>query len=478
MEPGQVWIDRRPILVVIASRFQKPFITLGILCLFLLAIQLQPPQGLDQKGFRVFCLFMLCVTYWVSGLLPLSITSLLAIAAIPLLGIMPAEQAYSYFGSSVIFFVLGAFILGAAVVSCGLSTRLAVRVLKRFGQSPWSLVYSVYFLCALMSCLMSEHAVAAMVFPIVVELVRALKLKPGRSAMAKALYFAIAWGCIIGGTTTFLGGGRGPLAIGFLEKTFPGQSIGFMEYIFYNLPLVLCLLGVGAFILKTVFPLEIQSIQPAHDRLEQQISWLGKISWREQGVALVLIATIVLWATVGHTIGLANIALLGVGALFLFRLSTWREIEENVNWAILLTYGGAICLGAAMSQTGAAHWLISEIVGEHIPSPQILLITIGILVTFMTEFMSNSAVIAIMMPAALALAPVFQLDPRVVTMAVILPSNFAFMLPAATPATAMAYSSGAFEPGEALKYGFLLDFAGLFFLSALVFIYWPLIGLL
>jgi len=478
MDQSQVWIDRRPILVVIASKFQKPLFTLGVLALFFVAIQLPPPEGLDIPGFRVLCLFFLCVIYWVTGLLPLSITSLLAIAAIPLLGIMPAEQAYSFFGSSVILFVLGAFILGAAVVSCGLSTRLAVGVLLRFGRSPWALVYSVYFLCALMSCVMSEHAVAAILFPLVVELVRTLKLKPGRSDMAKALYFSLAWGCIIGGTATFLGGGRGPLAIGFLEKTFPNETIGFVEYIFYNLPLVFMLLGVGALLLHKSFVLEIESVAPARERLEQQIAWLGKISWREQGVGLILLSTIALWATVGHEVGLANIAILGVGALFLFRLSTWREIEENVNWAILLTYGGAICLGAAMAHTGTARWLTDNLVGDHIPSAQLLLITIGILVTIMTEFMSNSAVIAIMMPAALAMAPVYNLDPRVITMAVILPSNFAFMLPAATPATAMAYSSGAFRPGQALKLGFLLDTAGLLCLAFLVFVYWPLIGLI
>ena len=81
------------------------------------------------------------------------------------------------------------------------------------------------------------------------------------------------------------------------------------------------------------------------------------------------------------------------------------------------------------------------------------------------------------MPTALSLAPA-TLDPRIVVMSVVLPSNFAFMFPAATPATAMAYSSGTFAPIEAMRLGLLLDLAGLTALAGLIFLYWPAIGLL
>ena len=71
-------------------------------------------------------------------------------------------------------------------------------------------------LSSVMSFFMSEHAVAAMNFPIVYEIVTVLGLRPFRSSYAKALFIALAWGSTIGGVATLLGGGRAPLAMAIL----------------------------------------------------------------------------------------------------------------------------------------------------------------------------------------------------------------------------------------------------------------------
>ena len=54
-----------------------------------------------------------------------------------------------------------------------------------------------------------------------------------------------------------------------------------------------------------------------------------------------------------------------------------------------------------------------------------------------------------------------RMCPWMMTLTIVLPSNFAFMLPMATPATAMAYSSGSFRPAEAMRKGLILDLLGL-----------------
>ena len=151
----------------------------------------------------------------------------------------------------------------------------------------------------------------------------------------------------------------------------------------------------------------------------------------------------------------------------------WQDIEENVNWGIILMYGGAITLGSALAATGAAEWMTNLIVGDWKGSPELLMMAIGVLSVVLTEFMSNSAVIAILMPPALSLAANLGIDPRLMTMAVVLPSNFAFMLPMATPATAMAYSSGTFSPAEAVRRGAVMDLAGIVLLAGLIHVYWP-----
>ena len=107
--------------------------------------------------------------------------------------------------------------LAAAVMKTGLSNRVALRVLSAWGTSPRRLLLSVYALAAGMSCFMSEHAVAALLFPMVLAIARALKLPVVGSKMGRGLFVGMAWGCIIGGIATILGGARAALAAGLLE---------------------------------------------------------------------------------------------------------------------------------------------------------------------------------------------------------------------------------------------------------------------
>lgn len=472
IEDATVIIDRRPMALVLLRKFRPQLILITMLLCFLHAVGSSGPEGLSPEGWKAVCVFALAVALWVSALIPLAITGLMAIALIPMLEILDAPTTYSYFGSNAVFFILGAFTLGAAVVGCGLSARMTTSALKRFGTSPTGLVRGVYFFTAAASCLISEHAVAAMSFPVVWELARSFQSPGKENRVGKGLFFAMAWGCIVGGTTTILGGGRAPLAIGILEET-TGHTIGFVEYMLLDLPLVVILLGVGWILLHTMLKGATDSMTAAMEILERRIRDQGKTTLREKLVGLALLATVGFWVTFGEELGLANIAILSTSALFIFGLVSWQDIEENVNWGIILMYGGAITLGSALAATGAAQWMTELMVGDWQGSPELLMMTIGVLSVVLTEFMSNSAVIAILMPPALSLATSHGIDPRLMTMAVVLPSNFAFMLPMATPATAMAYSSGTFSPAEAIRRGAIMDLAGVVLLAALIYVYWP-----
>ena len=119
----------------------------------------------------------------------------------------------------------------------GLSKRLALLLLIPFGKSPGSLRNGILIASAFLAFWMPEHAVAAIFFAIVLEIVHTLELKPLRSKYAASLFIAMAWGAIIGGVTTYLGGARNPLAVGMLQETF-GMSVGFLEWVVAVIPVV------------------------------------------------------------------------------------------------------------------------------------------------------------------------------------------------------------------------------------------------
>jgi len=468
-------VDRRPMVLVILDRLRREILLALFFAVFFFLISLEGPVDLSREGYKVLCVFFLCVSLWTTNLIPLSITSLLAIAMIPMMGIMNASDVYSFFGNKAVFFILGVFILSAAMIACGLSTRLSIWVIDNWGANPSRLLMAIYFLSAFSSCFMSEHAVAAMMFPIVLEIVNTLDLRKEDSVFGKGMFFALAWGCIIGGTATVFGGGRVLLGVEILEKTTHNASIGILEYTKLSFPLVFILFICGWVVLKLFFSPDITDIEPVHQVLQKKLKSMGAVTIKEKGIACVMILTLIAWFCFSEDIGIANIALIAIVLLFVLNLINWRMVEEHVNWSIILMYGGAICLGEVMSQSGAALWLAKHAF-EGTASPIIFLLLVAILSTVLTNFMSNSAVIAVLLPPALSMSDTYGISPSMVAMTVILTSNFAFMLPIGTPASAIAYSSRFISIGEMVRTGSLLSLLGMVAFATLLFFYWPLLG--
>ncbi len=476
-DSNKVVFDRRPLWIVVFDRMRRGIVVAVLLILFFVLLGRDAPEGLSVEGYKVLCLFFLCVCLWSSNVIPLSVTSLLAIGAVPLMGVMDASQAYSFFGNRAVFFILGAFVLSGSMIACGLSGRMSLWIIEKWGHRPRTLMTSIYFFGAVSSCFMSEHAVAAMLFPIVTEIVSALKLPQGKSPFAKSLYLALAWGCIIGGATTVLGGGRVPLAVEMLEKGTDGKStLGIMQYTQLTFPMIVLLLGCGWALLNLLFKPEIEDVKPALENLNAKSLVQGKVTYQEMGVGAVMGLTLIFWFGFGERWGIANISLMAIFLLFALNLITWKTVEPHVNWAIILMYGGAICLGQVMASTGAALWLAQKAFQGSIATPTGFLLTVAVLSTLFTTFMSNSAVIAILLPPTLSLCPDYGISPVVATMTVILPSNFAFILPIATPASALAFASRHITLREMIFSGTLLSLLGMICFLILLFVFWPWMG--
>ena len=125
-EDRRVVVDTRPIPLVILAKSYRFIIFLVAAVLFVVIIALPTPAGLGVAGQRALAAFVVCLILWVTRVIPLAVTSLLAIVLIPLLGILDSSEAFSLFGNQAVFFILGAFILAAALMKSGLSSRMEI----------------------------------------------------------------------------------------------------------------------------------------------------------------------------------------------------------------------------------------------------------------------------------------------------------------------------------------------------------------
>lgn len=469
-------IDRRPLWRVLVDRTRRYQVLAGVLLLLAILYSLHPPVGLTTAGYRALLLFAGCTFLWISGIIPLAVTSLLALAAIPLMGILDRRQTYALFGNEALFFILGAFILAAAMTGSGLSSRLARGMLVRFGRTPARLALTVFLLSAFLSFAMSEHAVAAMMFSVVVAIARSLDLSASGSSYGKLLFMAIGWGCVIGGIATFLGGARAPLAVGMLRES-KGLDFSFWEWTAAALPIVLPLMLIGFIFLQRLFPQDIASVAKGMQYLSRQRLEMGRITLQEKIVAAVMVLTLGGWIFFGKELGLANIAILAAAVLFIFKVVTWKSIEEYVNWGVILMYGGAIALAGSLDKSGAARWLADKGLSSLSDSPFVVIAVISLISLVLTECISNAAVIAILMPIGMSLEQSMGIDPRVMTLAIALPAGLAFCLPMGTPANAIVFSSGFLKIREMILPGLIIQvFAWLLFLGS-AWLIWPLMGL-
>jgi sodium-dependent dicarboxylate transporter 2/3/5 len=474
--PTDIVIDTRPLWIVVLARSRQMFLLAIGVGLYWWTLTADTPEGLSPAGQKALAVFALCVFYWVFGVLPLMITSLLAIILLPLSGAMTASQTYSLFGNEAVFFILGVFILAACLMKSGLSTRVALAMLQRFGRTPRALLISVLLLNAGMSFAMSEHAVAAMNFPIILEIAAVLGLSRRPSGYGKALFLAMAWGTTIGGVATLLGGARAPLALGILKEA-TGQSLSFVQWSVSILPLVIIMLLVCYVTITLFFPIDIVSVQAADEALRQKRLALGRMRFNERAIATVVLLTFAAWVVLGEQFGLANIALGAVVMLFVLGLVDWRGVEGYVNWGIILMYGGAICLGAAIHQSGAAAWIAQVTISRWATSGAMVVLMLSFLGILLTEAMSNSAVVALLMPVSLGIAREFGMDPRIMALAVAVPAGLGYTLPIGTPANAIAYSSGLLSIRDMVVPGTCLAVVSWLVFNLVANWYWPLLGL-
>ncbi len=455
---------------------KKHVVLVASILILLLIISMPAPAGLSTAGQRTIGIFVMAMILWMTTALPLSVTGVLVIAALPLLGVADEKTAYSLFGNTAVFFILGAFMLAAAMMKTGLSMRLSLVVLNRFGGTPSGLIAGVLLTSAAMAFIMPAHAVAAIMFPVVVSIARALELEPLRSRYGTLLFLSLAWGSVIGGVATLMGGARNPLAIGLLSEYY-GQEITFFRWMTIATPMTLLMLLIAFIVIVRYFGIDVDDVGKAQEVIKSDLRKKGPITADEVKVAGVMILTLFSWIFLGNRLGLANIALLASVLLFGLGVMDWKDVEDYVNWGVILMYGGAIALASALVQTGAALWLVEIFLSRGSLTPIAFLLGFSFLSLFITEGISNTAAVAILLPIGFSIGEALGINPVAIVFIVAIPSGLAFTLPIATPPNAIAYSSGYYEISEVVKPGLILNILAWIVFVVMALTYWPRIGL-
>ncbi|MGA1820772.1 MAG: SLC13 family permease [Thermoplasmatota archaeon] len=444
--------------------------------LLLIVLMLPRPEGLSWEGQAMFGVLLFAAALFILQPIPLGLAGIVVIVLPLMLGVTSVSQTFSTFGNSAVFFLIGAFIIAATVERTPRHKRVSLYFMRIAGRSPKLLVLATMLSGASLTLIMPQHGVIILIVPVMMYIIVGIGLVPLKSNLAKSIMIGAAFGCTIGSLGTPLGGARNPLTIGFLR--LEGIHISFLRWMVLSMPVVVLSLLAVWIVLIIVFPSEIKDLRKGKEIIEAEVEELPPVRGKHitvMAVLLVVVLGFILLPTF-FDVELSLIALIGAVAIFMAGGMNWDDVENKIPWGIILLYGGAISIGIHMADSGAAHWLaemLLDATGGHVFLSILLVVLLS---KVLTEFMSNTAAVSILLPIGYAVFTETGLPPEMGSMLVALSGGLAFMFLISTPGNLISFSSGYFNQRDLLKAGIIANVVTMGIILLVTYTYWKWIG--
>ncbi len=449
------------------------YIKVGLISLIALVISMLPNEvfgieGLTDIQQRVIAIFIWAACMWIIEAVPAWTTSLLIIVIMLLTisdsGISFLVNGYeknellSYkvimntFANPTVMLFMGGFILALVASKSGVDISMARAMLKPFGSNPKIVLLGFMLVTAAFSMFVSNTATAAMMLTFLAPVLR--QLPPSEKGTA-ALALAIPIGANIGGLATPIGTPPNGIALQYIND-IDGLNLGidFGEWTIIMTPLMLAILIISWLYLSLRYPFTAKKVN---------LTIIGgaKKGWRTYVIYGTLAVTILLWMFEKVTgINSYVVALFPIGVFALTRIIKSSDLKD-IDWACLWMVAGGFALGEGMSKTGLAAALVNTIPFDTWPA-LIVMIGGGLICWLLSQFISNSAATALMVPIMVAvgsgMGPSLGVYGGVGTLliGVAMSASFAMSLPISTPPNAIAYSTGLIKTSQMFRTGMII----------------------
>jgi len=448
---------------------KKPSIIALALVVGVLLYAFLPYPEATNKG---LALLAFVAILWLTEAVHITITALSVPVLAILMGLESTKSALQAFANPTIFLFFGGFAIATALSVQQLDKYIAHKVI---GLAKGNFLLAVFFLflvTALLSMGISNTATAAMIIPLAIGLLKNIDYEKNKGTFAFVI-LGIAYSASIGGMGTLVGSPPNAIVASQVHITFS-------EWLRYGMPTVLGLMPLMIGVMLVLFRPKL-NIKITSEQVTQ------KLNKKQYLTILIFLITALCWIfgdTLNVTIsGLLNIPKIGdfdavVAMITAILVSTtgvaeWKQIQENTDWGVLMLFGGGLSLSVILTQSGASKALVDSIQflmeGQHY-------FLIGLLVAafiiFLTEFTSNTASAALLVPIFYSVAENLGVNPLGLSLIIGLGASCAFMLPVATPPNAIAYGTGKVTQRDMIKAGFVLNILSIIFISVIAYFFW------
>ena len=436
--------------------------------------------------------WMLC--WWVTEAVSISVTALLPLLLFPLLDIMPLADVGANYGSPIVFLFFGGFVMALALEKVNLHRRIALTIIRLTGTTPNRVVLGFMLATASLSMWISNTATTVVMLPIALSVIQLLiddedGFTQRDRNFALSIMLGIAFSANAGGIATVIGTPPNSVLIGLLENQYNIQ-IAFVDWMMIGLPFSAVMIAIiYGVLVYWMFPNKGLVFNTSKELIDNELKALGALSGKEKQVLWIFAVTVSLWIfrTVINgwfpKLGLTDTSISIFAAIALFAIPNnsrkgefildWKDTSK-LAWGILLLFGGGLALAKGMSISG----IVDLVAGGIAESDWSVLLTVSLLIAlmlFMTELMSNVALVAVLAPVVAGIAIGLDVPMLHVLIPVTMASSCAFMLPMATPPNAIVFASGYVEVSQMARVGIVLN---LISIGVLILLYLTAIPLL
>lgn len=472
---------------------QKSIFIISGPLLFIILQFLDAPKNMPDSAYSLLAITLWMALWWVTEAVPIAVTALLPIILFPMTGAIDLETTTASYGHKYIFLYMGGFMLAIAIEKWNLHKRIALNIIKIIGTNVSKIILGFMVATAFLSMWISNTATAVMMLPIGMSIVKQLQDNPDTKEnenllFGKALMLGIAYSASIGGMATLIGTPPNLVFAGYVEEVY-GIEITFLQWIKFGLPIAIPLLIMAwIYLTQFAFKFKQKEFPGGKQEIDRLIKKIGPMKKEEKIVLAVFVLTAFCW--ISRSFLLQNfmpfiddtIIAMAAGVLlfiipesdFKKRIITWEDAVK-LPWGIIILFGGGMALAAGFQITGLASWLGSQMSMLQGLSTILLLLVIISIVNFFTEFTSNLATTAMLLPILAPIAISLNINPYILMVACTIAASCAFMMPVATPPNAVVFGSGYLRVPDMIKSGIWMNLFSILLLTIMVYYLLPIL---
>lgn len=390
----------------------------------------------------LFLLFAIVMFMWEK--IPLGLTSMIVCVGLVVTGVLEWQTAFAGFIDSNVILFVAMFIVGGALFETGMANKIG-GIVTHFAKTERQLIVAIMVIVGVMSGFLSNTGTAAILIPVVIGI--AAKSGYSRSRLLMPLVFAAA----MGGNLTLIGAPGNMIAQSGMEGI--GLKFGFFDYAKVGVPILIVGIIYFAFIGYKFLPNKEGSDEGIFDE-SKDFSHVPK--WKQYLSLVILLLTLVGMIFEEQLgIKLCVIGCMGALALMITGVISEKDALASIDLKTIFLFGGTLSLAAALEQTGAGELIAEKVIGMlgDNPSPYVLTFVIFMLCCVMTNFMSNTATTAQMVPIGISIAQGMGADPSAVLMACVIGGSCAYATPIGMPANTMVVTAGGYTFKDYAKAG-------------------------